>query len=519
MVSTATTQLGADARRRLIWGIALLGLGVLAPAMAGVVACSASGASASQPAAAIPAVGELPEGPPAPVDGLPMPSLDLDWQPPIAVAGDLEGLREALTRYPRVGLGVAPDLARAGELDAAQVSAAIARLAPGTALRSLVGRGGAGVALDEVVLEDPPLVASLGEDGRTRWQLPEDLDLDEERLASWAESGDPAVLLLGPVAVDSASWRELAVGAVGSCEPALAGLLDGQARSLELIEPFLDHADAVLGAIYLRELAPVVAELDGALSGYQTPRGREAFASDEAWARQQCGERYHAYLEGFAGCVAGGDPQACPTAPRMFLTGAARIGSVEPGGYIPDDCPAKFGRDVVEDLRGPARVAAELGGEQLDARWMILAERLATLTEVYGALDELCTPARRRFSPGDLETLRTEVAALGELYRREEAPAYDARFLANDGSFRVPGLGMVRQLARYDAGTGSAARALSVGARQLRRFGDERARCEPAVGAPPVMALLVDTSTAEARLLSFFYAEELWCGTLGALER
>src|SRR5690606_1415440 len=117
-----------------------------------------------------------------------------------------------------------------------------------------------------------------------------------------------------------------------------------------------------------------------------------------------------------------------------------RIGSVEPSDYIPSECPQLLGRDYVEALRAPARSAAETTADQLDVRWMILAERLATLAEVYDALDQLCTPRRRRFGAEDLASLHARVIELGQLYQREEPPAHDARFLDNDASFHVPAI-------------------------------------------------------------------------------
>jgi hypothetical protein len=203
--------------------------------------------------------------------------------------------------------------------------------------------------------------------------------------------------------------------------------------------------------------------------------------------------------------------------PRLFLRGSARIGTVEPSDYIPTDCARRIDRDYVEALRAPARAAAEIAQDHLDVGWMILAERLATLSEVHDALAQVCTPARRRFSEADLETLRASVTELGLLFSATEVPAHDTRFLANDASFHVPGLGIVRQLARYDGGTGSASRSLIAAAKQLTRFTRAHTRCEPRPGEAPLMAMLIETRHAVPEFLGFYYAEELWCDGLGPL--
>jgi hypothetical protein len=86
-----------------------------------------------------------------------------------------------------------------------------------------------------------------------------------------------------------------------------------------------------------------------------------------------------------------------------------------------------------------------------------------------------------------------------------------------DGSFHVPGVGAVRQLARFDGGTGSASRALVGEARALRRFARERSRCVARPGDPPVMMVLIESASAKPEFLGFFHGEELDCGDLGPL--
>jgi hypothetical protein len=506
--------LGRDARRRMLWGFGLILAGAAAPALASVLACSPRGAVPGAPVAAEPSSLVLPEGPPTPQGGLPMPDLDVVWSPPSRSAGDPGALAEALARHSRIGLIVDPSLTheRDGQLDVVRLGALINQLAPDTAVHVLDG-----VELGTIVLEDPPLLPEPAPEGRLRWALPETLAIDRDRARGWAERGDPAVLVVGEVGIDGATWRSLGETSVGSCDPLDDRLLDGQARSLEQLEPFLDHADAVLGEVYRAELAVLLPELQAELAEFEPVRTRGDFRSLDDWNRYQCGEKYREYLQPFAACIEWNTPAACSMAPRLFLRDAARIGSVEPSAYLPAHCPARLGRDYVEELRSPARKAAELAGDVLDVHWLALAERLATLGEVHGALEELCTPTRRRFAEADIGDLRQRLVAIGELFQRDEDPPRDARFLASDGSFHVPGVGAVRQLARFDGGTGSASRALIGEARALRRFARERPRCVARPGDAPVMMLLIDSASAKPEFLGFFHGEELDCGDLGPL--
>jgi|GEM_PF-1681121 len=541
--------IGSDTRRRALWGVGLMAGGSLATVLAAVFAtglatllagslgCSPTATTTPGAVAASPGPTPLPHGPAAPEGGLPMPNLALDdWRPPSAAAGDIEALGQALAQHPRVGLIVDPSLDGAGRLDAMRLAALVGRLAPDTAVHPISGGPADGLTLGEIIREDPPLLPTLGASGRIQWATPSSLELDRKRLQAWAEAGDPAVLVVGPVGVDTPTWRQLATAAVGTCDPLLNQLLDGQRDSLALLEPFLDHADAVLASVYLTELAAVVPELVTQLAEFEVVRERGDFSRAQGWDRYQCGRRYQQYLQPFATCViaterlgpaevarlerghgAGGMKTPCPSTPRLFLRGAARIGSVEPSDYIPTECPQLLGRDYVEALRAPARDAAELAGDQLELRWMILVERLATLAEVYAGLEQLCTPARRRFAPEDLAALRARVAELGLLYQRDEPPAPDARFLANDASFHVPTIGKVQQLARFDGGTGSASRELLVAAKELATYDRDHGQCRARPGDQPLMAMLIGAREATPEFLGFYYAEELWCGELGPL--
>ncbi len=519
---SAEHALDHDTRRRVLWGVGLILAGALAPGLASVLACAPSGAMPGGPAeAAAPTAVELPEGPPPPTGGLPMPALDVDWRPPSLVAGDVRALAKAVSAHPRIGLLVDPAVGERepsqrpseSSLDAVALATLLGQLAPNTAVHPLGSE-----SLEAVVLEDPPLVPEIGGEGRVQWQLPDTLAIDRERIAAWVERGDPAIMVIGPVGIDGLTWRTLGEVSVGSCEPLTDALLDGQQSSLALLEPFLDHADAVLMAIYQAELAAVVPTLAEELAEFAPHKTRDEFSSPDAWARYECGSRYRDYLEPFAGCVETPGAGSCSMAPRMFLRESARIGSIEPSVYVPQHCPARLGRDYVEELRTPGRRAAELAGDLLDPRWLALAERLATLGEIHGALEEICRPARRRWSEQDLESLAQRMIAVGELFQRDEVPPHDARFLANDLTFHVPGVGAVQQLARFDGGTGSASRAITNEARELRRFAKERARCVARPGEPPLMVLLIDGATAKPEFLGFYNAEELRCGELGPLD-
>ena len=141
-----------------------------------------------------------------------MPTLALDWSPPSAAAGDVGALGVALARHPRVGLFIDAESSPT-RVDAMRLAALIGRLAPNTAVHPIASEGTGGLA--EVIREDPPLLPTSGDNGRTQWGLPERLELDAERLGGWAAQGDGAVLVVGAVGIEAPIWRQLSSASVG----------------------------------------------------------------------------------------------------------------------------------------------------------------------------------------------------------------------------------------------------------------------------------------------------------------
>ena len=466
------------------------GLGACGPRQAPLSAAPVGGVATSRP------IG----GPPAPVQGLGFPSLAVAWTPPMLTAGDPRALAEVLRRGEDLTLALGPRLA--GGAWEQRGAGLVAALSPTT---RVTGRRSAGLL--EVVEPSPDLKLprrAVGPTGRPHYTASLKLH------AGWPKG---QVLALDDAEVEVGAWESLPAVSVGSCEPAMQALAAGQEQALAQLGPFLDHADGLLAAMYRAELRAFVPGFLTELAAYAVARPREAFADEEQWAQHQCGLAYREQVERHAKCNAGG---RCPEAPRLVLVGGVRIASVDASPDAGERCPALVGRDYGAELRRLGQSAAEAASAALSPEWTMLADRLGTLTEVHATLEDLCTPRRRRFASADLEEARQRLADLGGALASDVFEPAAGRWQIRDEPLYVPGLGPTREMARFEVVVTAINAGIVAGARALREFVLARSLCRPAQSAAPLALVLAEQQGAVA-FFSFFYEEELFCGSLPPL--
>jgi hypothetical protein len=461
--------------------------------------CTPAATRPAASAAVRTAAGPLPPGPEPPARAsLPVPSLDVAWLPPIVRAGDLDALAAALGDRAKVHV-------RRGERTTAsseQVAALVRSLRKDSTLAKS-DRGGVGSIVAGALplrrevaksSEEPPRYVAEPLALQPTWRA--DVDAD-------------ALVVLDDAPIDEAAWRGLPTHARGSCSAPLMALAVGQEQSLAQLEPFLDHADAVLWQLWRAELRT---ELPAIVAPVEA---RKDAARDDRSLRE-CALEARKLVEPYQRCAEDATP--CPLAPRLFLIGGARIGAPEPDTLLTRRCASALGVDVVARVRALGREAAEAAATHLDPGWVALADRLGGITEVYAALEDVCTPRRRRFAAVDAKDARDRLVRIGEQLRADEPPGAAARWRFDIDVFHVPGTGPVRQSARFDAGPGAPARQVLAEAKALRQFVLTRALCRSGWKPLPLAVLVLDPrarSDADAvRFFGYFYEEELVCGDL-----
>ncbi len=446
--------------------------------------------------------GSLPEGPPPPTLGLPMPELQSDdWQPPRVIAGDVAGLRQAVANAGALTLSLGPRLAAGGWDQAGpnlltQLGAKKVELGPTGGLADLL-KGTGSMPVQRAQADAP------------RYQLG---DLATDPATVQARAGGNMLMAIDEAPIDLASWRALPAITEGTCMPALQRLAAGQELSLAMLAPFLDHADETLWQVYRRMVAEHGPRLKKQLGRYAEPRDRSAFGDVDSFEDHQCGHAYWKYLQTLDGCDS--NKTRCPGAPRVYLVGGAQIGMREPSVYIPDGCAQRLGRDYLGEIRELGFETVSIAGPHLDRQWGDLAARLGAVAEVHAALEDMCAPRRRRFAQSDLEEIQARLGRLGTLLTQAPQPSPHAHWLVDETVLQVPGVGPVRQLAHFDPGHASVYSQIIGQARGLREFALGRPLCQAPAGGRPVAVMMVDPVSADIRHFSYFFAEELVCGEL-----
>lgn len=433
--------------------------------------------------------------PESPRFGLPIASPPPTWQPPALIAGDVEQLRRTVA-------------GRRVEVQSPLLGAATEPTSPSSVL--VRGLGAEFVAAGAGPIRAAVRAGSIALERLSRPGPPRYRFSDEILAPTWDEGigGDAELVAFVDAApIEREAWQALPARMRGTCEPAMATLAAGQEQSLAMLEPFLDHTDAVLAALYRIEASRTLPELREALAEFRAPK--PAAGADPL--RHGCGHFYWSVVEA-ARCESA---SSCPAAPRVILDGRAQIGWRAPAQPPTDRCEQRVGRDVLAELASVHQRTVTAAADRLDPRWSELADRLAALVAVHDALVDACTPRRRRFAPDDIDRIRRRVASITRVLAEDPRAASVGAWRLDPLPVKVPGVGPVRRVATFDAGPGGAPDRVRGEAAGLRELVLERARCTATVGDTPWVVAVADVATKRVVHLGFYFPEELSCEELG----
>lgn len=452
-----------------------------------VLGCSPAAEPAQVPAPA-PAPA-LPEPPPAPSHGLPVVPLAVDWSPPRQVAGDLGALREALASSSEAVARVER------RLDVgAPLPRVLAALAPDATWTVEAGTWDASVA------GELPLRRQPGAVGAPPTYVPDGVSL--------RGTSARTVLVVGDAAIEVRPWRALPAAWSGSCQPIYDALALSQEQSLAYVEPFLDHADTVLRLNFRAGLSGAMPELRAALESYASPEA-SADATSEQRQTHACGHARFLRVEAAAVCLQG---ERCEAGPRLVLRGGAAVAMPAPP-WTPDDCDERIELDVEAVLTSVATAATVATVSQLEPQWVTLVDRVGAMGAVYEALEDLCSPRRRRFAEEDLVDAR---ARLGRVERALGSDTLDepGRWDVEVGSTFVPGAGPVTRLATFIPAEGGGSQTAVAEAKGVRRFLLSRSLCRSGYGELPLAVAVFEPSEPAATYFGYLYEETLLCADL-----
>ncbi len=439
-------------------------------------------------AAAAPVV--LPEAPARPEHGLPVVDVPAQWAPPRTIAGDLEGLQQALASATDVVAAVEPRLA-SGQ---GSLRAVLEQLGPRASWTVASRSWDASVAPGVLPLtrEDgtsgPPRYAATGVRAQT---VPAQ-----------------TLVVIADAPIDLRTWRALPAAWSGSCDPAFEALALSQEQSLAYAEPFLDHVDTVLRLRFREALAralPTLGEETAPFAAAEPPAGASP-AQAEAHA---CGHASYLRVQAAAACL---HEDVCALGPRMVLRGGAAVAMPAPP-WSPEDCGELLEGSVEAALQGAATEATVATLATLEPRWVTLADRIGALGAVYEALEDLCSPRRRRFAAEDLEDARVRLARVPRALGSEVLDEGGRWDVGSMPSF-VPGTGPMLALARFVPADGGASQSAVAEAKGVRRFLLSRSLCRSGYGELPLAVAVFEPGRTDASYFGYLYEESLLCSDL-----
>ncbi len=453
-------------------------------------------------AAAVPNFGRIPPSPPLELTRLPMPSLAVAWQPPILVAGDVGALAEALAQAGE--LRVVTGERFADEHWRERIEQLLAVLGARTTAAA------SSVTPEDVVGHPLPVVRAPSAGGaRPRYDASALRPGTRPRAAVEADSH----FVIDRAEIADETWRALPAVAVGSCDAPLQALALGQERSLAALEASLDHADRVLAQMFRAELVALLPPLVDELAPWAAPAAPPGERDANRLRERACGTALAQWVDVYRRCIGA---RECAVAPRIFLVGGVRIAAREPDVFVPAGCSEVLGIDPVARVRALAKDGTEAAIAELDPAWVELADRLGTVTDVADAMTDICVPRRRRFAPSDLAAAQAKLTAIGDDLGSPE-PSRAPHWVFDPDVFRVPGVGLAREIARYDAGPGSPSARIRAGARGLRQFVLSRAVCRASAVDTPVSITVWPAGLAAPSFFGLFHEEELMCAELDPL--
>lgn len=484
---------------------------VLSISLCGMLGC----ASTPPPAAGIAPRSDYraPAGPPPPSSPGDLPAFTASWTPPSIVAGNVDALGAQLSSYRHIALMLGPRINGViGEKEAFDLVSALSPQA------SVVARGDR--MLEGLLRERgelPVRVQARADGSHDIFGRPnyvwEGVTLD----TTWKDhapplSGAEAILVIDDAKIDRRQWQGLPMSSVGSCDAILDAVSTAHRATTDQLAPLLTHADRSLEEAYREVVGRSLPGLVRELAPYEPGRDRVDFGDGPSFEAYKCGVAYREVVDARASCQAG----PCGFAPRLLVHEGVRIGTRGDDVYVPSGCETRYGRDVRADVDAIAAAAATAVAEQLDPRWLELAQRASVLGQLQAQLEADCQPRRRRITPESLDRARDTMSAL-EAELETPLGASTGQWLAERVKFTMPRMGAVDVLFRHEPGQADASRRGVEHVATLAKTLRQGEACRSGATELPVVVLLTDVATSEVRFMSYFYEEELVCGGLAPL--
>lgn len=329
------------------------------------------------------------------------------------------------------------------------------------------------------------------------YMVPKDHPLKTDWLSKKkALKGAEAILLLDFVSPDDQKLRQMRGQVQGGCGSLLSEMERGAAQATSYFDAIVGEVNAALASEFSRQMQSALPFWKKELAQAVTT---VAATSQEA----RCYNAYQKYLSTYDDCLS----EACALAPALHVEGAGVLGMEMSGAaVIPNGCPEGMGRNYVNELAAIGERVTKQIMADIPETWAGEFAKIRMLERLTAELEDMCSPAHRRFSPDDLETAQTAVNKFIEQVVSEKQLG---KFVSAEGKERISGVGSVRVFGRAEQSGGHT----SVLVKQLRGIFSPLNKCRDSKRRP-VQVVLVDVGSSEVYFSAIVFEEQLFCEAL-----
>lgn len=422
-------------------------------------------------------------------------------------SGSVDGLAATLARFPSVAVMTGP--AHRGNVWEKRTFQLVQHLSPQT---EVLARGDAEIQAIMQERGELAIQQNMVPSGSADiWGRPTYVVQNVPLNTDWLDEqgrlhGARAFLMIDGTSFNQQEWQNRPQYPVGECTAPLAEIEAARDQAMVAMAPFAGWFDGLLARAFEQELKNNLNGIARAVKRYESPTPPHGSRDD--MRGYECGHYYWKAAQPFIECET--SPATCSVRPRLAYDEGLHVAYPQTQAYAPEDCSARFGRDIIGELHTMGQRAARAAADEVDASWLAFADGVAALDLIEHDLEQICEPARRRFSSADIGEAQRRLAGVGQALR--EPPAGPVgQWVDADGTVRGSGAGVMELLLTFQSGEQSPGGRARGEMADLTKFVRNAAKCTQTANQMPLTVAVLDVGTSAVGLLGFFYEEELFC--------
>jgi hypothetical protein len=329
------------------------------------------------------------------------------------------------------------------------------------------------------------------------YYIPKDHPLQTEWLTKKkALKGADTMLIMDIVKVDDQKLRQMRREKRGGCDNIISQINQQKTKAEEHFLPLVTSAGKALAKEFGRHLKV-------ALPFWQSEIKQQLSEEPVTTEKQRCLNAYADMLKKYEPCI----NAACSLAPALYVEKGGIIGmDMTTALTIPGQCPANGGRNYVEELKQLGSKTTSRVLPAISDTWSPDLLKMKALSLLKNTMDEICTPAHRRFSTAQLQKghklVSDFIKEISELNNKSQ-------WKSATGQEKITGHGGIEILAK----TSDATNPLTTMAASLKNELNNMGKCRDS-RRRPIQISLINVGTSEVYFSAIDFEEQFICENL-----